>query len=338
MGFDVDWRTTSVGFLGALIVLAIIVTLVGVEDTIAAMAQANPRIVFVMFLAAIVWLVAWGLALRTVLSVLGPLLSPATAVLVFAGATFANNVTPFGQAGGEPVTALLISRVAKSDYETGLAAIASVDALNFVPSVTLGLTGLGYLAATAVLGRRLQVATLAVVGVGVALIVGGFIGWRHRYEVEAVVVRALTPVVRFGGRILPRHSSPSRAVIKGRIESFFTAIDRVAGDRESLALALGFSTVGWLGLAASLWLALLALGHRVPFPIVIAVIPVGSLASVTPLPGGLGGVEAVLITLLPAAAGVTPTVATAAVLVHRTGTYWFPTVLGAGAGVALGTR
>lgn len=338
MALDVDLRTTGIGFLAALVVLAVVVTLVGIGDTIAALAQADPPTVGLMLLVALGWLVAWGLALRTVLGVIGPALTPSTAVLVFAGATFANNVTPFGQAGGEPVSALLISRVTNSNYETGLAAIASVDALNFVPSVTLGLVGLGYLGATAVLGRRLRIAAVVVAVMALAIVVGGYLGWRHRYEVEAAVVRALTPVFRLGGRIHPRRRPPSSRVVERRIEAFFLAVDRVAADRQSLVLALGFSALGWLCLVTSLWLALLALGYRVPFPIVLAVIPIGGLASVTPLPGGLGGVEAVLIGLLPTATGITPSVAAAAVLVHRSGTYWLPTVVGAGAGAALGTR
>jgi len=335
MAFDIDFRKSALGFLGAVLVLGVLVVLVGVGRIAAVLVQADSGVLVGVLLVAVVWLSAWGLSLRTVLGVLDAPLSAPLAVLVFAGATFANNVTPFGQAGGEPVTALLISRVTGREYETSLAAIASVDALNILPSVSLAFVGLGYAATTTVVGRRLRVAAVAIGLLAAAIPVVVYVGWRHRYELEAVVVRVFTPVIRFVGRVIPRRSPPGHHSIEHRIEGFFAAVDRVTGDRYALALALGFSTLGWLALSTSLWLSLLSLGVAVPFAAMLVVIPVGSIAGITPLPGGLGGVAAVLVALLGPATGVDPATAVAAVLVHRTATYWLPTVVGGGVATAL---
>ena len=51
---------------------------------------------------------------------------------------------PFGQTGGDPVSAVLIDRVAETEYETGLAAIGSVNALNRIASIFLGLLAVSY--------------------------------------------------------------------------------------------------------------------------------------------------------------------------------------------------
>jgi uncharacterized protein (TIRG00374 family) len=330
-----DLRATIVGFCGALVVLGALFWFVGIEEVLVALASARAGVLLGVGAVAVAWLSAWGLSLRTVLETLGARVTAPTAVLVYAAATFANNVTPFGQAGGEPISALLISQASRSEYETGLAAIASVDALNFVPSTMLALVGMGYFAATITLGRRLEFAAAAVVAIAIALPIGAFLGWRHRYAIEARTIDVLTPVFQLVGNVVPGLSPPNGAALEARIEGFFAAVDRVAGDREALALALGFSTLGWVGLASSLWLSLFALGVSAQFAVVLVAIPVGAIAGITPLPGGLGGVETVLIVLL-VAFGVDSATATAAVAIHRGATYVLPTVVGGGTAAALG--
>lgn len=333
---DVDWRTTLVGFAAALVVLGLLVWFVGVDRVLDALSRADPAVLAGVLCIATVWMVSWGLSLRTVLGILGSTVSAPVAVLVFTAATFANNVTPFGQAGGEPVTALFISRAADTEYETGLAAIASVDSLNFVPSILLALVGIGYFSATVAFGRRLQYAAVVVTALAVVIPAAGLYTWRNRYRVEAGVVRLLTPVIRGIGRIFPRREPPDVYVIERRIERFFHAIERVTGDRRGLVTALGFSTLGWLCLSGSLWLSLYALGYPVPFAATLVVVPVGAIAGITPLPGGLGGVEAVLVALLVPTTGVTVAAATAAVVLHRTATYWLPVLVGGGSAAAIG--
>jgi uncharacterized protein (TIRG00374 family) len=332
-----DRLPTLVGFAGALVVLGALVWVVGVGDIAAALTRARLPVIALVLAVATFWITAWGLALKAVLDALGSPVSARTAVLVYAAAVFSNNVTPFGQAGGEPVSALVISEAADSEYETGLAAIASVDALHFVPTIGFSMVGFTFVAAGAVqLGRNLLFAAGAIAALAVALPVGSYLGWRYRYELEAAVVRSLTPVVRAVWRLIPGRSAPTPAAIEERIERFFLAIDRVAADRSTLVRALGFSALGWLSLSVSLWLSLYSLGVAVPFAAVLLAVPVGSIASATPLPGGSGAIETVIATLLVPTAGVSPAVATSAVLIHRGATYWLPTLVGGGVASALG--
>lgn len=333
---DVDLRSSAVGFVAALVVLAGIVALVGVGRVVDALVRADPAVLVAVLALAFAWLTAWGLSLRTVLQILGASIPARVAVLVFAAATFANNVTPFGQAGGEPVSALLISRAADTEYESSLAAIASVDSLNFVPSILLASAGIVYFSTEVAFGNRLRIAALAVGLLAIAVPVAAYAGWRYRYEVEQVAIGAVTPVVRAIARLFPGLSQPGPSAIRTRVEGFFHAIERVTGDREKLGLALAFSTAGWLCVAGSLWLSLFSIGWGVSFAVVLVVVPVGAIAGITPLPGGLGGVEAVLIALL-VALGVPGGAATAGVIIHRTATYWLPTVVGGGAAGWIGS-
>ncbi|MFB6173394.1 MAG: YbhN family protein [Halobacteriales archaeon] len=332
-----DRWATVVGFAGAVVVLAVLVWVVGIDDILVQLRGLELRYVLLILGIPVVWLFCWGMALRTVLSALEAPISVAMGALVFAGAVFSNNVTPFGQAGGEPVSGYLISQATDREYETGLAAIASVDALHFVPSIGYALVGLTFVVAGAAqFGRNLVFATTALVVLILGIPAAAYFGWQYRYELEAAVVRAVTPVVRLVGRVVPRKDPPTAAAIERRIEGFFAAIDRVAGSRTTLLEAIGFSALGWLALCSSLWVSLFALGHTVPFSAVLLVVPMGAVAGMTPLPGGLGGVDAVLIALLVSTTGISGGAAGAAVLVHRGATYVFPTVVGGGVAFALG--
>jgi len=242
---DGNRAATLAGFVGALAVLAVLVWVVGVDRTVSALLSADPAILPLVGAVAVVWLTAWGLALWSVLRALGSPVRTHVAVLAYAGAVFSNNVTPFGQAGGEPLSALLISSAADTEYETGLAAIASIDTAHFVPSVGFAVAGFTFVAASAVrLGRDLLFAAGAVAALAVGLPVAAFVGWRYRYELEDAVVRLLTPVIRWVGRVVPKWSPPTAERIAARIESFFAAIERIATDRRTLLQTLGFSALG----------------------------------------------------------------------------------------------
>jgi uncharacterized protein (TIRG00374 family) len=337
----VNVRATIIGFAAAAGVFALLFSFAGVDELVTTLRAADTAVLAVVVAATLAWLVAWSVSLHTVLGVLGVDIAYSTSFLVFAGATFSNNVTPFGQAGGEPITALLISRVADAEYERGFAAIASVDTLNFVPSITIALIGAGYFATEVALGanRNLLAAVVAVVALAVIVPTLGYLGWQRRYGVEARVVAGLTPIVRRVADRLPRVPVPSPEGIEDRIDGFFRAIERVADNPRSLAVALVASTVGWLCQTVALRVAFAAIGVDVPLSIVLVVVPIGAIAGVTPLPGGAGGIETVLVLLLLAAPlpQVTQAAAVAAVVIFRGAIYWIPTVLGGVVVALIGT-
>ncbi|WP_302081701.1 lysylphosphatidylglycerol synthase transmembrane domain-containing protein [Salinibaculum rarum] len=334
-----DRLSTFVGFLAALVVLSVLVWAVGIDDVLGALQQADRLVLLGVVVVAAVWLSAWGLVLWTVLRAIGTPISGPKAVFVFAAAVFSNNVTPFGQAGGEPVSAMLISSVADSKYESGLAAIASVDTLHFVPSMTCAIVGFVYVVAGAArLTQDVFVAAGGAVLLVALIVTVAALGWRNQARVEAMLVRVVTPILALVARVVPRRTPPDRATVTERIEGFFDAVGRVGRNRRTLVTAMTLSAVGWVALSTSLWLSLYALGHTVPFSATLFVVPVGSIAGVTPLPGGLGGIETVFIALLVPTAGVSASAAAAAVLIHRGGTYWLPTLFGGGVAAVIGAQ
>ncbi|WP_433633608.1 lysylphosphatidylglycerol synthase transmembrane domain-containing protein [Halomicrococcus sp. NG-SE-24] len=323
-------RATAVGFLGTLAILCGILYLVGIEDLLRELSHADTSLVVLVGAVTLGWLVAWALGLRTVLAVLGVRLSVIRSFLVLNGAMFSNNITPFGQAGGEPVAALLISKVAKTKYERGLAAIASVDTINFLPSITLALIGATYFATEITFGQRLRVAIGLVVGLAVVVPALIYFGWRNRDIVEQRLGSVLIPFIHRLTKALPGISPADESGITSRIEGFFHAIERIATNPRGIALTLTASTFGWIFQMIALWIAFWAIGASVPFSVMLFVVPMGALASITPLPGGTGGIETVLVTILASLPGVAIGLETAlaAVVIFRGAVYWIPILIG----------
>jgi uncharacterized protein (TIRG00374 family) len=327
----------GVSLAGAAAIVALLLAVVGVDRVVESLLSADPRLVGLTLAFGLCWLAAWSLMLRTVLATLDVSIRRRQAFFVYAGAVFANNITPFGQAGGEPVAALVVSKVSGSRYETGLASIASVDVLNVVPSLFLILVGVGYRASTTAVGERLEAAvTSAVVVVtGVVLVLGAV--WYFRAWVAERLPGIVVPRVL---RFVPARFTPEslEADLVDRLQRFFESVEHVAVDRRRLAVVIGFSLAGWLFQAAALAAAFTALSHPVQPSVLLFAVPLAYVAGVAPLPGGLGSIEAALVTLLvPTTSAAAPTV-TAAVLIFRGAVYWMPVVVGGAAVSSYGVR
>ena len=320
---------TLLGFAAALVLVGALAVLVGVEEFFETLVAADLALVGAVGVVALGWFLSWGMALRSVLSSLGTPVSRVRGFLLYGVAAFANNVTPFGQAGGEPVTALYLSRTTDLEYERGLAAIASVDTVNLLPSTGFALVALLWLAATATVGGDVLLAAGAAAGAGVTLLVVAGLAWRFRTRLaDAVAPRIAGGLSRLAS-VVPRLSAPTAAGIRRRIDGFLGAIRRVGTDRRRLAVTLSWSASGWACQVLALWLALWAVGSPIPVSVAALVVPLGAVAGGLPLPGGAGGIEGALVALLVAApVEVTAAAALAGVIVFRGFVYWLPVVVG----------
>jgi len=335
-----DDRNRSVallGLLGAVAVFVVLFSLVGVRRVTDSLLSANPALVALTFGLALCWLALWSLMLRTVLGVLSVDIPPVTSFFVYAGAVFANNVTPFGQAGGEPVAALIISKVSDTRYETGLAGIASVDVINVVPSLSLVFVGAGYYATTAAVGERIETAVATAIALVTVIVLVVWFAWSRRESIQTWVPKTVgSSLARLGfNRFDPMSVE---ADLTDRIGRFFGNIERVGTDRWRLATVVGLSLAGWLLQAGALFVAFAAIGHSVPPYVLLFVVPLANVAGAAPLPGGLGGIEAAFVALLAPTTGVDVSAITAAVLIFRGAVYWMPLAIGGAAVTAFGVR
>jgi uncharacterized protein (TIRG00374 family) len=331
-------RATVVGFLLAAAVFAVMFYLLDARAVVAAARRADLTLLAGVAALMLLWNVAWGVVLWNVLQSLDVAASIGEAVLINAAASFANHVTPFGQAGGEPVTAWLVTRSTGTDYEVSLAGVASLDAINMVPSLTLAVVGVSYYLATASppfeLGRAPAVAAVALLTlVAVALVL-----WRTGWRPDLGIGGRLVGAVRRVAVAVPYVHAPDREAIADRVRTFVDSVKRVAGSHHRLAAALGFSALGWVLQGLALWLTFVALGSPVPVLAPLFVVPLGTIGSALPTPGGLGGTEAINVTAITLVTGVAPATAAAAVTIHSVGGYLLTTSVGAAATGVIGVR
>lgn len=323
-------RTTALGFLLAAVVLGVLGWLVGVDEVVTILRRADTGGVVGVGLLIGGWVAAWGFGIRATLGAVETPTSAWTGVLLSAGAGFANNITPFGHAGGEPLTGLLIVERTTASYERGLAAMATVDTINVIPSVGFGLLGLAWIALAGPLGDQLFIAAVVTV---VATVVGsmvGVVGWRRRNGLAPRLAVGLAVVFRPIGDVIPRLTPPSRTAVVSRVEGFVADIEAIAGQPRTLAVVVAYSALGWLCQIAALWVAFGAIGAPISVAAASVAVPLGSVAAALPLPGGAGGIESVLVGLLVATplTALAPASVVAGVVLFRGVAFWLPTATG----------
>ncbi|MCD2203596.1 flippase-like domain-containing protein [Halobacterium sp. KA-6] len=332
-----DLLATAAGLVGAALVFAVMFWVVDAREVLAAASRADPVLLAAVAGVILLWNASWGLALWNVLRALDIRIPVRTALLVNAAGAFANHVTPFGQAGGEPVTAWLLSQTAGTDYEVSLASITSLDAINVVPSLAFAAVGSLYYVTTETDGE-LGLLPLAVIGAAIVLPIVAALVWRYRTTIRGRAGGTVAAVVHRVVGAIPRVSLPDAETVAERITGFTNAVGRVAVSRERLVAALGCSALGWALQAFALWVTFIALDSFVPLYVPFFVLPLGKVGSVLPTPGGLGGTEAINVTLLTLLTAVSAPTIAAVVTIHSVGGYLLTTTVGAAATSALGVR
>lgn len=117
--------------------------------------------------------------------------------------------------------------------------------------------------------------------------------------------------------------------IDASVTRYFETLDAAAADRRSLLVAAALALVGWTLFAVPLYTSAIAVGAPLSFGLVLFVVPAGGLATVVPLPGGVGGVEFAVAGMLVALTPIEPAVAGAMVVLYRVCVYWFVVLIGA---------
>ncbi len=320
---DVDWRANLLGLAAGLTALGVLYAVVGVGDVTGVLSRADPTLVAAAVVASLLWLLCWGLALRQILVAAGVTPTATRSVLLMTVSVCLNNVTP----SGEPFTAAVIARSTEARYETGLATVATLRVVNLVPTTVMAAVGVGYFATT-LSGRATRTLFLSIGALFAlfALVLGVVLLFRDR--VRTTLVRVVPAAVVRVGRRLPG-VTPTRDGVAARVEGFFDDVGRIATDRVALTTSVLLSGAGWFFIAVVLWLSLLSVGYSVALAAPVIAVPVGTVASSTPLPGGLGGTELLLSGVLTQVTPLTTSAVAAGVLIHRGATYWLPVVLGA---------
>lgn len=317
---------TALGFGVALLLVYLLGAVVGWDRTLARLRTARLEWVALACVSTLLCLLAWGKTWQVVLEAIGIAVPFRKLVVTFFAATFANYVTPMGQAGGEPFIAYVLARDTDATYEQSLASVVTADLLRLLPFFTAGGLGVGYLLFTAQLtGPTEQIAVLlaALAAVLPALVT---VGWWYRESVRALLLRAVAPVARRTERL-------SVASVRDRIDRLYGSLETIADSPRALVVALAFAYVGWILFALPLYFAGVAIGTPLSLLLVCFLVPASVIAGSAPLPGGLAAIEGTLVALITTLAAVSTADALAAVTIYRLASYWLVIAVGGIAGL-----
>lgn len=231
-------------------------------------------------------LVAFALRLHLLLPAVD-LRIPFFALMKYWMAGFAvSYLTPGPQFGGGPVQVYLMHRERDAPLGPAISAVATSKLVERVGNAVFLLVGLRLLLDLHLFHHHLEASFLVVDALLLIIPLSYLIA----------IMRGRTPLGSFLGRLMGRASGWDL----GSIEEGVRSVEREAGNlcRGSparLSLALAVSIGSWLPIVLETWLALRFLGYPISPAGAVATLAAAQLAFLTPLPAGLGALEAVLV-------------------------------------------
>lgn len=329
-------RRIAIGVIAAVVLLSAVVALVGEEEVFEALAEVDPVVFSIGFVATAASLGVRSLVWIRFLRVIDRTLSPGSISLLYVTGMFLKSVTPYGQVATVPVLAYLVAGAGSMDYEDAFAGVGAGDVLNYLPYYSLGAFGLAYVllrgAVDPDLGGYLAgLGVLALLVVGLTLLV-----LYRRPTVVRTALAAAWGVRHTIGSVstrVHRETDPER--FRGRLDRFYAAIDRLGADRRSVLAAVGFAHAGVALVMLPVYTTAVAVGVSVALPAAALVAALGRLGALFPAPGGLGGTSVAIAGALHLVAGVDPALAVVVGALYRACTYGFTVVVGGCAAVYL---
>ncbi len=309
------------GFAIALFLVYVLGAVIGWDEAIAQLRTASPRWIAIACLSTLLCLATWAKTWQIVIRTVGVSVPYRKLVVTFLAATFANYVTPMGQAGGEPFIAYVLSRDTEATYEQSLASVVTADLIRMLPFFTVGGVGLGYLLVSNRFVESIEGFAVLLVGLAVAIPIVMILAWRERERLRSIVLEILGPIAKRTGRF-------SIESARDRIDRLYGSIEVIAESPRALLAATGFAYLGWVLFALPLYFSGLALDVPISLLLVCFVVPVSVIAGSTPLPGGLGAIEGTVVALLVALTAITSGEALAVTTLYRLTSYWLVIAVG----------
>lgn len=293
--------------------LAAYVAFVGVEDVLARAATVTAGALAAVVLLVVAEAVADGVGVWASVRPLNGGLGRFESVRFALAGDFFDTVSPAGPVTSEPVMARFIGVATDTGYSDALG-VRSV--AKYVKSGAQLLLS-GVLAVALLAGGSAPTDVLLLLGTAfVGLAVLGLALVRARAVVTAVVVAAVSPVVR---RVsgLYRDDPHGKDLVAAAAERFWERALRFREAPELVALIALGGLLEQVLTAGALWVALAGTGTTVALLPLVAVVPIPQAASVVPVPASLGAYDVLLAGVLVAMTGAPAVGAATAVLVVR---------------------
>lgn len=290
---------------------------VGPRRVLADLAGAEPRWLAAGAGATLVALACWGEAQRTLFRAAGAPVPPGRFLCAYLAGNFAKLTLPGGRLGGPAVMAYALGGETDLPYERDLAVTTAGKLVGFPAAVVAATAALLTVATPGIAAEAHLLLPLLTLAVAAVLGVGAVVAVRPRPAGR--LVHALARVGRATlGRVSGRVAGAlARERVDRAIAGVAETLRAMGRDRPRLALAFALTTAGWVAAALALSATLLALDHSAAPAFALLAVPLSSLGNAVPLPGGAGGVDLALGTVLVAALGLDVAAAGAVILAYR---------------------
>lgn len=317
-----------IGLITGVVVVGILILFVGIEEFINTLLESNPYLAITAVLCAFLWLLFWSYSFYTVINYSGSGMSYLNSVLTYSSVMFAHNVTPFAHFGGEPLAAEFLSKSTEESYDKCLGALSGVSVIHYIPSIFYFTIGSSYILITH-RGIPEPLEILMYGFLGIAIFSATFFLLFKIYENRFInkVLEFLLFVTGIWNKI-PYIPVIEESRVKNGVEGYFETLMYVTSNRKVVVYAMSTSVAGVVSQSIGLWVAALAVGVNISIFLPLIAFPIARIASALPLPGGAGGIEAGLITIIVTLSSATVPGATAAVVLIRGSIYWIPVTIG----------
>lgn len=306
-------------FVAAGVLLAITVAIADITKIYQALVGAQKDELLVVVLLGIGVLLVRSRVWLVIFDAMDADKGPLAVFELFSVGEFLNNITPFGQAGGQPLMAYVIYDETDLRYEEALAAVISGDLFTAVPLVTFGVFSGVFL----FLNNALNELVLDTLVLSLSIILLIF---------TVLFLISIFPKEKFGvAASIKQYVSVSERIVPLLVDKVgnMRQVFRVIGGDPTLVLrATLFAHLALLADVSVLYVALSSLDVSVNPLYLTAIFPVSNLSKSLPTPGGSGGYEFVLATFLTTIAGIGFSVSVSAVILYRVATYWVAIGLG----------
>lgn len=310
-------------FGASFLIILLLAYLADLERLFSTLRQARISILALAVIVGLIPFTIWSFTWYRVINKVGGSLKYREVLPVFLGGNFLNAVTPLGQFGGEPFMAYIMSRNTDLSYEKAFPAVLSSDIINFTPRITFTLAG-GLLFLTQVTGTGLlqQLVATALI----LTLIGGlitYILWFRPGTFESKIIYFMSLVSEFTGR-----GSELVSKTKDKIETVEKSFNEIGKDPYYLVKTAVAPQFAFLFNIICLYLCLLSLGITTEVHVLVFVLPLTSVASISPTPGSSGAFEGAMALILTLLTPVGFSEALAAAIIFRFATFWPGLIIG----------
>ncbi len=245
--------------------------------------------------------------------------------LIYMSCNFMNNLIPSGSFSGETTRIYFLDKIAgNSRIDKSSATVAATRIITAIPFILGTTVGLAYLA-LATDAPAWALATCSGITIILFVLNIGFFGVCYADGwLERIIFALLDHIERiFRVHIIDRNTC------SGIMSQFHQSMNMLATHKRTLFISTFWAIIGWLCMTLVATITFRSMGVSVPLRAVFAVYTVMIFIQMLPLflPGGIGLVDIVMITLFTAI-GVPMHSAVAASILTRLIQLWFLTALG----------